>query len=435
MSQTIRRDHSTAGIVQGSGAGGSMGDVAAVDPQVARGIVDETRRERDTIELIASENYASAAVRAAQSSVLANKYAEGYPGRRYYGGCGCVDVVERLARDRARELFHAEYANVQPHSGSQANAAAYMALLDTGDTVLAMDLAHGGHLTHGSRLSFSGRQYSFVHYGVSRTDERIDYDALEEQAKSVRPKLIVAGASAYSRIIDYERLAKIASCVGAYLMVDMAHIAGLVVGGVHPSPVPYADVVTTTTHKTLRGPRGGLILCRKGLARKIDRAVFPGIQGGPLMHVIAAKAVALLEAAQPAFQGYARRIVENAQVLAAGLAGEGFRIVAGGTDNHLFLVDLRSLGLTGLEAEQVLERAGIAVNHNMIPFDPRPPRVTSGIRVGTPAATTRGMGPADMCEIASLIARVLRNPGDQAVIDDVAAQALALCDEYPIPGV
>ena len=343
-----------------------------------------------------------------------------------------MDVVEDLARDRAAALFGAEHANVQPHSGSQANAAAYMAMLELGDAVLGMDLAHGGHLTHGSRLSFSGRQYRFHHYGVDPDTERIDYDALEEQAREVRPRLIVAGASAYPRIIDFARMREIADAVGARLMVDMAHIAGLVVGGVHPSPVPHADVVTTTTHKTLRGPRGGLILCRKELARQIDRAVFPGIQGGPLMHVIAAKAVALQEAACPGFAEYARRIVANAAALAEGLAAAGLRLVSGGTDNHLLLVDVRSVGLTGIEAEDALERANIALNHNMIPYDPQPPRVTSGIRLGTPAVTSRGMGPQEMRVLASMMARVLKAPEDDAVAAAAREQALALCRAFPL---
>jgi len=407
--------------------------VRATDPQVAKALADEVGRQQDTIELIASENYVSAAVRAAQSSVLTNKYAEGYPGNRYYGGCRHVDVVERLARDRACELFGAEHANVQPHSGSQANAAAYMAVLDVGDKVLAMDLAHGGHLTHGSRLSFSGKQYEFHHYGVSRDRECIDYDALEAQAHELRPKLIIAGASAYPRIIDFERFAEIAASVGAYLLVDMAHIAGLVVAGVRPNPVPYADIVTTTTHKTLRGPRGGLILCTRKLARRIDAAVFPGIQGGPLMHVIAAKAVSLLEAGRPEFREYAQRIVENAKALAQALVDQGLRLVSGGTDNHLMLVDLQERGITGLAGEHALERAGIATNHNMIPFDPRPPKVSSGLRLGTPAVTTRGMGPAEMRTIAELIARVLDAPEDKDIIQNVRARVTELCQSFPMP--
>jgi len=403
------------------------------DPEVARALADEASRQADTIELIASENYVSRAVLEAQGSVLTNKYAEGYPGRRYYGGCRYVDVVEELAVERAKKLFGADHANVQPHSGSQANAAAYMALMEVGDTALAMSLAHGGHLTHGHRLSFSGHEYRFSHYGVSRQDERIDYDALEEQALSLRPKLLVAGASAYPRVIDFPRLRKIADRAGARLMVDMAHIAGMVAAGVHPSPVPYADVVTTTTHKTLRGPRGGLILCKAELAEAVDRAVFPGIQGGPLMHIIAAKAVGLGEALQPAFRQYQRAIVDNAQALADELQRLGMRLVSGGTDNHLLLVDLRPVGVSGRRAETVLEDAGIAANKNMIPFDPAPPRVTSGLRLGTPAATTRGMGTAEMREIARLIVRVLRNVDDELVLREVREETLALCKAFPVP--
>ncbi len=403
------------------------------DPEVARALADEASRQADTIELIASENYVSRAVLEAQGSVLTNKYAEGYPGRRYYGGCRYVDVVEELAVERAKKLFGADHANVQPHSGSQANAAAYMALMEVGDTALAMSLAHGGHLTHGHRLSFSGHEYRFSHYGVSRQDERIDYDALEEQALSLRPKLLVAGASAYPRVIDFPRLRKIADRAGARLMVDMAHIAGMVAAGVHPSPVPYADVVTTTTHKTLRGPRGGLILCKAELAEAVDRAVFPGIQGGPLMHIIAAKAVGLGEALQPAFRQYQRAIVDNAQALAGELLRLGMRLVSGGTDNHLLLVDLRPVGVSGRRAEAVLEDAGIAANKNMIPFDPASPRVTSGLRLGTPAATTRGMGTAEMREIARLIVRVLRNVDDELVLREVREETLALCKAFPVP--
>ena len=403
------------------------------DPEVARALADEASRQADTIELIASENYVSRAVLEAQGSVLTNKYAEGYPGRRYYGGCRYVDVVEELAVERAKKLFGADHANVQPHSGSQANAAAYMALMEVGDTALAMSLAHGGHLTHGHRLSFSGHEYRFSHYGVSRQDERIDYDALEEQALSLRPKLLVAGASAYPRVIDFPRLRKIADRAGARLMVDMAHIAGMVAAGVHPSPVPYADVVTTTTHKTLRGPRGGLILCKAELAEAVDRAVFPGIQGGPLMHIIAAKAVGLGEALQPAFRQYQHAIVSNAQALADELQRLGMRLVSGGTDNHLLLVDLGPVGISGRRAETVLEDAGIAANKNMIPFDPAPPRVTSGLRLGTPAVTTRGMGTDAMREIARLIVRVLRNVDDELVLREVREQTLALCKAFPAP--
>ncbi|OGO05652.1 MAG: serine hydroxymethyltransferase [Chloroflexi bacterium RBG_13_56_8] len=404
-----------------------------LDPEVAQALDNEKRRQGEMIELIASENYVSAAVLEAQGSVLTNKYAEGYPGHRYYGGCKYVDIVENLAIERSKALFGAEHANVQPHSGSQANDAAYRAVLQVGDPVLAMSLAHGGHITHGHPLNFSGREYRFAHYGVCREDERIDYDAFETQALDFRPKLIVAGASAYPRILDFPRLREIASRVGAWLMVDMAHIAGLVAAGVHPSPFPYADIVTTTTHKTLRGPRGALILCTKQLARRVDRAVFPGTQGGPLMHVIAAKAVALGEALRPEFVAYQQRVVENAKALASALRQEGFRLVSGGTDNHLMLVDLSSEGLTGKAAQEVLEKAGIACNKNLIPFDPLPPLKTSGIRLGTPAVTTRGFGTEEMRRIAGLIARVLRNIEDERVIREVRDETLALCQAFPIP--
>ena len=404
----------------------------STDPVLAQALEQEALRQADTIELIASENYVSRAVLEAQGSVLTNKYAEGYPGRRHYGGCRHVDTVERLAMSRARELFEAEHANVQSHSGSQANAAAYMALLDIGDTVLAMSLAHGGHLTHGHPPSFSGHQYHFEHYGVDRQTERIDYDALEKQALEVQPKLIVAGASAYSRLFDFPRLQQIAGRVGAYLMVDMAHVAGLVAAGVHPSPIPYADVVTSTTHKTLRGPRSGLILCKRELARTIDHAVFPGIQGGPLMHVIAAKAVAFGEALRPEFAAYARRIVANARALADELQRGGLRVVSGGTDNHMLLVDVSPLGITGKQADAALERAGIACNKNMIPFDPRSAWVTSGIRLGTPAVTTRGFDAETMRYVGRLIARVLRGADDKSVADEVRAETRALCQQYPL---
>ncbi len=404
-----------------------------LDPELAQALDAEARRQQETIELIASENYVSRAVLEAQGSVLTNKYAEGYPGQRYYGGCGAVDVVEELAIARAKELFGAEHANVQPHSGSQANAAAYMAFLEVGDTVLAMSLAHGGHLTHGSPLSFSGREYRFAHYGVSRETERIDYDALEAQASALKPKMIVAGASAYPRVLDFPRLRQIADRVGAYLMVDMAHIAGLVAAGLHPSPIPYADVVTSTTHKTLRGPRAGLILCPKKFAKQVDKAVFPGIQGGPLMHIIAAKAVALGEALRPEFRLYQKRVVENAQALAEELQRLGLRLVSGGTDNHLLLVDVSPLGLTGRAAEEALEEAGIACNKNMIPYDPQPPRVTSGIRLGTPAVTTRGFGIEEMRQVARLIGRVLHQINDAAVRREARQETLALCRAFPIP--
>lgn len=407
--------------------------LAAVDLEIAHALDDERRRQHETIELIASENYVSQAVLLAQGSELTNKYAEGYPGRRWYGGCRYADVVESLAIERAKALFGAEHANVQAHSGSQANAAAYMAVLSPGDRVLAMSLAHGGHLTHGHKLSASARDYAFAHYGVSRETEQIDYDALEEQALAYRPKLIVAGASAYPRLFDFPRLREIADRAGALLMVDMAHIAGLVAGGLHPSPIPYADLVTSTTHKTLRGPRGGLILCRAALAKAVDRAVFPGVQGGPLMHVIAAKAVALQEALQPSFRAYQARVVENARALAAALAAQGLRLVSGGTDNHMILVDVSVWGLEGRRAAEALEEAGIACNKNTIPFDPQPPLITSGIRLGTPAVTTRGFGPQEMHQVGGWIAEVLRQPDDAALLRRVRRQALALCNAHPIP--
>jgi len=407
--------------------------LANSDPILFRMFVAERERQQGTLELIASENYVSLDVLLAQGSILTNKYAEGYPGKRYYGGCYFVNVAERLAIERACNLFGAEHANVQPHSGSQANAAAYLALLEPGETVLAMRLDHGGHLTHGHKLSFSGQMYHFVHYGVSRETERIDYDEVAHLARKHLPKVILAGASAYPRVIDFPRLREIADQVNAYLMVDMAHIAGLVAAKVHPSPVPYCDVVTTTTHKTLRGPRAGLILCKDEMGPAIDRAVFPGIQGGPLMHIIAAKAVALREAMSPAFMNYAHQIVENAQVMGETLLEEGFRLVSGGTDNHLLLVDLRSIDVTGKAAEEILETVGIAVNKNLIPYDPQPPKVTSGIRVGTPAATTRGMGPEQMRQIARMISRLLHNLGDKAIQVDVKGEVRELCSRFPVP--
>jgi glycine hydroxymethyltransferase len=407
-------------------------ELSTTDPLLAQAIGDEAARQEDTIELIASENYVSQAVLEAQGSVLTNKYAEGYPGKRYYGGCHCVDVVERLAIERAKELFGAEHANVQAHSGSQANAAAYMALLDAGDTVLGMSLAHGGHLTHGHRLNYSGKRYRFVHYGVSPETERIDYAALEVQALAEKPRLLLVGASAYPREFDFPRLREIADQVGAYLMVDIAHIAGLVATGVHSSPLPYADVVTSTTHKTLRGPRGGLILCKQTYAKQVDIAVFPGNQGGPFMHVIAAKAAAFGEALKPEFAVYARRIVENAAVLADELQRQGLRLVSGGTDNHMMLVDLTAWNVTGRDAGKALDRAGLACNKNLIPFDNRPPATTSGIRLGTPAATTRGLGPDEMRMVGQWIARVLRAPDDAEVIAQVRAETLALCRRFPL---
>lgn len=380
-----------------------INELAKFDPEILEVLQKEAQRENDKLELIASENFATPAVLAAQGSVLTNKYAEGYPGRRYYGGCEYVDVAEQLAIDRAKELFGAEHVNVQPHSGAQANTAVYFAVLKPGDTVLGMDLTHGGHLTHGHPINFSGTYFNFVPYGVSRETETIDYNEVEMLALQHKPKLIVAGASAYPRVIDFAALKAIADKAGALLMVDMAHIAGLVAAGLHPSPVPYADFVTTTTHKTLRGPRGGMILCKEQYAKDIDRAVFPGIQGGPLMHVIAAKAVAFKEALDPSFKKYQAAILDNAKALAEGLIEEGWRLVSGGTDNHLMLVDVKAKGMTGKDAEHILDSVGITVNKNTIPFDTEKPFVTSGIRLGTPALTTRGMGKAEMKKIASII--------------------------------
>jgi glycine hydroxymethyltransferase len=409
--------------------------LAEVDPEIARAIHQEMRRQAQGLELIASENFVSQAVLDAVGSVMTNKYAEGYPGRRYYGGCEFVDVAESLAIARARQLFDAEHANVQPHSGAQANLAAYMAVVEPGQTVLGMNLAHGGHLTHGHPLNFSGKLYRIVPYGVRADDERIDYEELEHLAHEHRPKVIMVGASAYPRVIDFPRIAGVARAVGARMIVDMAHIAGLVAGGVHPSPVPHADIVTSTTHKTLRGPRAGLILSRETYARDLDRAVFPGVQGGPLMHVIAAKAVCFKEAMEPTFADYQRHIVANAQRLAAGIASHGFRLVSGGTDNHLMLVDVFSKGITGKAAETALGKAGITVNKNAIPFDRNPPMVASGIRIGTPAVTTRGMREADMDAIAELVARALATPDDDRALKMVKAEVERLCAAYPLyPG-
>jgi glycine hydroxymethyltransferase len=406
--------------------------LAEADPDVAHWIKEEERRQNEGIELIASENWVSVAVREAQGSVLTNKYAEGYPGKRYYGGCEFVDKIETLAIERAKALFGADHANVQPHSGSQANMAVYLTALKPGDTILGMDLSHGGHLTHGHPLSFSGLEYKVAAYGVRREDERIDFEALAALAREHKPKLIIAGASAYAREIDFVRFGAIADEVGAELMVDIAHIAGLVIAGLHASPVAHAAFVTTTTHKTLRGPRGGLILCRAARAKELDRRVFPGVQGGPLEHVIAAKAVALAEAATPEFRDYQKRIVENAKALAASLAGRGFRLVSGGTDNHLVLVDVGSRGLSGKDAEKMLDRVGLTVNKNTIPFDTRPPAVASGIRIGTPAVTTRGMGPAEMEVIGGAIARILEAPNDAAVEAAVRAEVAELCAGFPL---
>ena len=406
--------------------------VAEVDGDVAQVIRAEIDRQNGGLELIASENFASAAVLEAMGSVLTNKYAEGYPGRRYYGGCEFVDVAESLAIERAGALFGAEHANVQPHSGAQANMAAYFALLKPGDTVLGMDLAHGGHLTHGHPLNFSGQLYDVVPYGVRRDDERIDYEQLARLAREHRPRMIMAGASAYPRVIDFARIRAAADEVGAALVTDMAHIAGLVATGAHPSPVPHSDIVTTTTHKTLRGPRGGLVLCRQAHAKNVNRALFPGVQGGPLMHVIAAKAVCFKEALEPAFAAYQRQVVANAGRLAAALADGGFRIVSGGTDNHLVLVDVFSRGLTGKLAEAALGRAGITVNKNTIPFDENPPMVASGIRLGTPALTTRGMAEAEMERIGELIGRVLAAPEDDRAASAVRAEVEDLCRRFPL---
>lgn len=402
------------------------------DEQVFQAIQQELGRQRSKIELIASENFVSEAVLEAQGSVLTNKYAEGYPGRRYYGGCEYVDIVEDLARERAKKIFGAEHANVQPHSGAQANMAVYFSVLEHGDTVLGMNLSHGGHLTHGSPVNFSGVQYNFVEYGVDPETHRINYDDVLDKARTHKPKMIVAGASAYPRIIDFKRFREIADEVGAYLMVDMAHIAGLVAAGLHPNPVPYADFVTTTTHKTLRGPRGGLILCKKEYAKKIDKAVFPGIQGGPLMHVIAAKAVALGEALQDSFKEYAKNIVKNAKRLAEGLKKEGLNLVSDGTDNHLLLVDVRPLGLTGKIAEEVLDEVGITVNKNTIPFDPEKPSVTSGIRIGTAAVTTRGFGEEEMDEIASIIGFTLKNYDNKEKLEEAKKRVEALTNKFPL---
>ncbi len=407
----------------------TLGDV---DPKVAEAIRHETERQARGLELIASENFVSEAVLEAAGSVFTNKYAEGYPGRRYYGGCEFTDVVERLAIERAKALFGAEHANVQPHSGSQANQAVYFTVLEPGDTVLGMDLSHGGHLTHGHPLNLSGKLYRFVAYGVRPGDETLDYDKLEALASEHRPKLIVCGASAYSRVIDFARIGAIAKSAGAKVMADMAHIAGLVATGHHPSPVPHCDFVTSTTHKTLRGPRAGLVLCKAEYAKELDKVVFPGLQGGPLVHIVAAKAVAFGEALQPSFKEYIGRVVANAKRLAAAMAGQGYRIVSGGTDNHLFQMDVFSKGITGKVAEKALEGAGITVNKNTIPFDPNPPMVASGIRIGTPAVTTRGMGEAEMDHIAALIARALDARDDAAALALLGAEVATLASRFPL---
>ena len=403
------------------------------DTEIYATIQGETKRQRQNIELIASENYASRAVREAQGSVMTNKYAEGYPGKRYYNGCEFVDEAERLAIERAQQLFGAEHVNVQPHSGSAANMAVYFAMMQPGDTMLAMSLAHGGHLTHGHKVNFSGRFFNVVAYGVDPKTERLDYDQIERLAQEHRPRLICAGASAYSRLIDFKRLRAIADAAGALLMVDMAHIAGLVAAGFHPSPVPYADFVTSTTHKTLRGPRGGLILCKEAFAAEIDKQVFPGIQGGPLMHVIAAKAVCFLEALKPAFKEYARQVVANAQTLAAELEKAGLRIVSGGTDNHLMLADLTRLNVTGKDAATALDQALITVNKNAIPFDQQKPFITSGIRLGTPAVTTRGMKEAEMRQIAAWIGEIVAEPGSQKLQQRIRDEVIAFTEKFPVP--
>ena len=409
-----------------------MSFLAKQDPNVKAVIDQELMRQRDKLEMIASENIVSQAVMEAQGSVLTNKYAEGYPGKRYYGGCEHVDVVETLAIERAKRLFGAEHANVQPHSGSQANFAVYFAMLKPGDTIVGMNLSHGGHLTHGSPVNVSGTYFNVVPYGVNAETQQIDYDEFRKIVLEAKPKLIIAGGSAYSRQIDFKKMADVAHEVGAIFMVDMAHFAGLVAAGLHPNPVEYADIVTTTTHKTLRGPRGGMILCKEEYAKAIDKAVFPGIQGGPLMHVIAAKAVALGEALQPEFKVYAEQVIKNAKVLAAELMAKGLTIVSGGTDTHVMLVDVRNTGLTGKEAEHLLDEVGITANKNTIPFDPASPFVTSGVRLGTPALTTRGLKEDDMKEIADIIATVLQNPEDAAKHQDAAKRVAALCEKYPL---
>ena len=406
--------------------------LAETDPEVAQAIRQELHRQNTGLELIASENFVSRAVLEAAGSVLTNKYAEGYPGRRYYGGCEFVDVVERAAIARAKAIFGAEHANVQPHSGAQANMAVYMAHLKPGDTVLGMNLAHGGHLTHGHPLNFSGKLYTIVPYGVRQTDERIDYDELDRLADERKPKMIIAGASAYPRVIDFPRIRAAADRIGAVVFTDMAHIAGLVAAGLHPSPVPHSDFVTTTTHKTLRGPRGGMVLCRESYAKDLDRSLFPGVQGGPLMHIIAAKAICLKEAAEPAFAIYQQQIIANAARLARVLSSSGFRLVSGGTDNHLMLVDVFSKGITGKAAEAALGKAGITVNKNAIPFDKNPPMVASGIRVGTPAVTSRGMREAEMDLIGELIARALESPDDDGALGMIRAEVEKLCRKFPL---
>jgi len=411
---------------------GSLEALKATDPAVYEAIMAEAQRQREKLLLIASENFASAAVLAAQGCLMTNKYAEGYPGRRYYGGCQHVDTVESLAIERAKQIFGAEHVNVQPHSGSQANMAAYLAVLKPGDAILGMNLAHGGHLTHGSKVNFSGTIFQSYFYGVNRETELIDYDEVQRMAEQCRPRMLVVGASAYARTLDFARFQAVAKSVGAYLMVDIAHIAGLIAAGLHPSPVPYADFVTTTTHKTLRGPRGGIVMCKAEHAKAVDKIIFPGTQGGPLMHVIAAKAVALLEALSPSFKLYQRQVLANARALAAGLASRGYRIVSGGTDTHLFLVNLSAKGVTGKEAETSLDAAGIIVNKNAVPYDEKPPAVASGIRIGAPIVSTRGMKEPEMAQIVSLIDRVLQRPQDAEAQQAVREESKALCARFPI---
>jgi glycine hydroxymethyltransferase len=402
------------------------------DPQIAQAIANEANRQHEGLELIASENFVSMAVLEAAGSVFTNKYAEGYPGKRYYGGCEFADVVENLARERAKQIFGADHANVQPHSGSQANMAAYMALLQPGDAVMGLNLAHGGHLTHGHPLNFSGKMYKIIPYGVRKDTETIDYDEMEQIAVRERPKMIIGGGSAYARVIDFARMRQIADKVGAKLMVDMAHIAGLVAGGAHPSPVPHSDIVTTTTHKTLRGPRAGMVLCRQELASAVDKITFPGIQGGPLMHIIAAKAVCFREALQPAFKDYAHQVVANARALARKIMDEGFRVITGGTDTHLMLIDVFAQGILGSEAENALGQAGITVNKNAIPFDSNPPLKPSGIRIGTPALTTRGMKEKEMAQTGAWIVQALRNHKDEQTLTKIRKQVLELAEAFPL---
>lgn len=409
-----------------------MSYLKLTDPEIYNAIVGEVNRESDKLELIASENFVSEAVLEAAGGVMTNKYAEGYPGKRYYGGCEFVDIAENLARERARQLFNCEHVNVQPHSGSQANMAVYFTVLEPGDKVMGLDLSHGGHLTHGHPINFSGKLFKFFSYQVEKDTEVIDYDKLVAQAKKIKPKMIVAGASAYPRFLDFKRFRDACDACGAFLMVDIAHIAGLVAAGLHPSPIPYADFVTTTTHKTLRGPRGGMVMCREKYAADLDRTVMPGIQGGPLMHIIAAKAVALKEALSDDFKTYQKRIVENASILAQELKSRGYHIVSGGTDTHLMLVSFIEMGLTGKKVEKALDSAGITVNKNTVPFDPQKPFVTSGIRIGTPAITTRGMGPSEMKIIAGFIDRVIKNLDDEELLKEIAGEVKSLCEKFPL---